>query len=56
MSETGVWSPLRSRLFTIIWLTHLFTMLAVFMNGLGGAWVMTSEKNSTRDYFRRTFM
>ena len=41
-----MWSPLRSRLFTTLILVHLFTQLAIFMNGLAGAWVMTDITDS----------
>lgn len=42
----GTWSPLRNRLFAVLLLTNLFTMLAVFMNGLGAAWVLTDITDS----------
>ena len=42
----STWSPLKSRLFAVLLLTNLFTMLAVFMNGLGGAWVLTEITDS----------
>ncbi len=42
----GTWSPLKSRLFAVLLVTQLFTMLAVFMNGLGGAWVLTDITDS----------
>ena len=42
----GTWSPLKSRLFAVLLLTHLFTMLGVFMNSLGGAWVLTDITDS----------
>jgi MFS family permease len=41
-----MWSPLRSRIFTALILVHLFTQLAIFMNGLAGAWVMTDITDS----------
>jgi MFS family permease len=44
--SSGMWSPLKSRLFTIIFLTNLFATLAVFMNALGGAWVLTDITDS----------
>lgn len=43
---SGIWSPLRSRLFAILILVHLFTQLGMFMNGLGGAWVLTDLTDS----------
>ncbi len=42
----GTWSPLKSRLFTILLLTSLFTQLAVFMNGLASAWILTDITDS----------
>ena len=45
-SHRSMWSPLRSRLFTTLILVHLFTQLAIFMNGLTGAWVMTDLTDS----------
>jgi hypothetical protein len=35
----GTWSPLKNRLFALLLLVNLFATLAVFMNGLGAAWV-----------------
>ncbi len=45
-SGGSTWSPLKSRLFTVLLLTGLFTQLAVFMNGLAGAWVLTDITDS----------
>jgi MFS family permease len=42
----GIWSPLKSRIFAVVLLTSLFTQLAVFMNGLASAWVMTDLTDS----------
>ncbi|MFB3099472.1 MAG: MFS transporter, partial [Acidimicrobiia bacterium] len=42
----GTWSPLRSRLFTILLLASLFTQLAVFMSGLASAWILTEITDS----------
>ncbi len=42
----GIWSPLRSRLFAVLILVNLFTQLGMFMNGLGGAWVLTDITDS----------
>jgi MFS family permease len=42
----GTWSPLKSRIFTVVLLTSLFTQLAVFMSGLASAWVMTDLTDS----------
>ena len=42
----GTWSPLKNRLFATLLLVNLFTMLAVFMNGLAGAWVLTDITDS----------
>ena len=42
----GLWSPLKSRLFAVVLFTSLFTQLAVFMNGLGSAWVLTDITDS----------
>ena len=36
------WSPLKNRLFATLLLTQLFTQMAVFMNGLAGAWVLSA--------------
>ena len=41
-----MWSPLRSRLFTTLILVNVFTQLAIFMNGLAAAWVMTDITDS----------
>jgi len=45
-SDSSTWSPLKNRLFTILLLVNLFTMLAVFMNGLAAAWVLTDITDS----------
>ena len=45
-SNRSMWSPLCSRIFTTLILVHLFTQLAIFMNGLTGAWVMTDITDS----------
>ena len=37
---------MKSRLFTIIFMTNLFAAMAVFMNGLAGAWIMTDITDS----------
>ena len=42
----GTWSPLRSRLFTVLLLASLFTQLAVFMSGLASAWILTDITDS----------
>ncbi len=42
----GTWSPLKNRIFAVVLLTSLFTQLAVFMNGLASAWVMTDLTDS----------
>ncbi len=42
----GTWSPLTSRLFTVLLLTSLFTQLAVFMSGLASAWILTDLTDS----------
>ncbi len=42
----GIWSPLKSRIFAILLLTQLFTQMAVFMNGLAAAWVLTDITDS----------
>jgi MFS family permease len=42
----GPFSPLRNRLFALIFLTNLFAGLAVFMNALTGAWVLTDITDS----------
>lgn len=42
----GVWSPLTSRVFSVVLFTNLFTMLAVFMNGTAGAWILTDITDS----------
>ena len=44
--EGGPWSPLKNRLFGVVLLTSLFSQMAVFMNGLAGAWVLTDITNS----------
>ncbi len=46
VSMGGTWSPLKSRIFTVVLLTSLFTQLAVFMSGLASAWVMTDITDS----------
>jgi MFS family permease len=42
----STWSPLKSRLFAVLLLTQLFTQMAVFMNGLAGAWLLTDITDS----------
>lgn len=42
----GTWSPLKSRLFTVLLVTSLFAQLAVFMNGLAGVWILTDLTDS----------
>ena len=42
----GTWSPLTSRLFTVLLLTSLFAQLAVFMNGSASAWILTDITDS----------
>ena len=42
----GTWSPLRNRLFAMLIAVHLFTQLGMFMNGLGGAWLLTDITDS----------
>ena len=42
----GTWSPLKSRLFTVLLLASLFTQLTVFMSGLASAWILTEITNS----------
>ena len=42
----GPWSPLNNRLFALIFATNLFAALAVFMNALTGAWVLTDVTDS----------
>lgn len=45
-TKYGTWSPLKSRIFALLLLINLFTVLAVFMNGLAGAWVLTGITDS----------
>jgi len=45
-ASTGPWSPLGNRLFALILVTNLFAVLAVFMNALTGAWVLTDITDS----------
>jgi MFS family permease len=40
------WSPLRSRVFTVILLTGISVQTAVFMNGLASAWSITELTDS----------
>ena len=42
----GTWSPLKSRLFTVLLLASLFAQLAVFMSGLARAWILTEITDS----------
>ena len=42
----GTWSPLKHRLFTLLLVVNLVTVLAVFMNGLAAAWVLTDITDS----------
>ncbi len=42
----GTWSPLKSRIFAVVLFTSLFTQLAVFMNGLATAWLLTDITDS----------
>lgn len=42
----STWTPLGSRLFAVIFATNLVAVLAVFMNTLAGAWVMTDLTDS----------
>ena len=44
--SNGTWSPLKHRLFTLLLLINLVTVLAVFMNGLAAAWVLTDITDS----------
>ena len=44
--DGGTWSSLKHRIFAVILLTQLFTQMALFMNGLGGAWVLTDITDS----------
>lgn len=43
---SGTWSPLKNRLFGVLLLINLFATLAVFMNGLAAAWVLTDITDS----------
>ena len=45
-ANDSTWSPLRNRLFTVLLLASLFSQLAVFMNGLAGAWILTDITDS----------
>ena len=45
-ASDSTWSPLRNRLFTVVLLASLFSQLAVFMNGLAGAWILTDITDS----------
>jgi MFS family permease len=45
-SPSGPWTPLRNRLFALIFVTNLFAVLAVFMNALTSAWVLTDITDS----------
>jgi hypothetical protein len=42
----STWSPLKNRLFAILLLINLSATLAIFMNGLASAWVLTDITNS----------
>ena len=46
ISGGNTWSPLKNRLFAIILFTLVFSQMALFMNGLAGAWVLTDITDS----------
>ena len=39
---TGIFSPLRSTLFRVLWLTNLVSATGTMLQGVGAAWLMTS--------------
>jgi MFS family permease len=44
--EGGTWSSLKNRVFAVLLLVNVVATMAVFMNGLAGAWVLTDITDS----------
>lgn len=40
--QSSAWSPLRNRVFFVLWVATLFSNIGTWMNDVGAGWLMTN--------------